>query len=101
MARLQLQRLGFAVRRHDAAGDGVAGFIDGQSDDAGVLLDGGVGIVSVLALHETARKPLKGSPPCVGFALGSACRDARCAQAAEMDDRMPEATARARSVGRR
>jgi MFS transporter, MHS family, proline/betaine transporter len=54
-----------------------------------------IGIVSVLALHETARKPLKGSPPCVGSRSEAHAVLRGVRQAAEMDDRMPEATAHA------
>jgi MHS family proline/betaine transporter-like MFS transporter len=55
-----------------------------------------IGIVSVLALHETARKPLKGSPPAVATRAEAhaALRGSRVA--AEMDDeRLPEGTVRA------
>jgi MHS family proline/betaine transporter-like MFS transporter len=54
-----------------------------------------IGIVSVLALHETARQPLKGSPPCVGSRSEAHAVLRGVRQAAEMDDRMPEATAHA------
>ncbi|SAK69875.1 general substrate transporter [Caballeronia arationis] len=55
-----------------------------------------IGIVSVLALHETAKKPLKGSPPAVGSRAEAhaVLRGAR--EAAAMDDqRFPEGTVRA------
>jgi MFS transporter, MHS family, proline/betaine transporter len=54
-----------------------------------------IGIISVLALHETAKKPLKGSPPAVAThsEAHAILRGERVA--AEMDDRMPEGTARA------
>jgi MHS family proline/betaine transporter-like MFS transporter len=54
-----------------------------------------IGIVSVLALHETARKPLKGSPPSVGSRSEAHAVMRGVRQAAEMDDRVPEATAHA------
>ena len=55
-----------------------------------------IGIVSVLALHETAKKPLKGSPPAVASRAEAhaVLRGAR--EAAAMDDeRFPEGTVRA------
>lgn len=55
-----------------------------------------IGIVSVLALHETAKKPLKGSPPAVGSRAEAyaVLRGAR--EAAAMDDeQFPEGAVRA------
>jgi MFS transporter, MHS family, proline/betaine transporter len=53
-----------------------------------------IGIVSVLALHETAKKPLKGSPPAVAT-KSEAHAIVRGHRVAEEMDNLPEGTARA------
>ncbi|VXB78072.1 proline/glycine betaine transporter [Burkholderia sp. 8Y] len=54
-----------------------------------------IGIVSVLALHETAKKPLKGSPPAVATHSEAHALLRGHREAAEMDDGFPEGTVRA------
>jgi MHS family proline/betaine transporter-like MFS transporter len=54
-----------------------------------------IGIVSVLALHETARKPLKGSPPSVGSHSEARAVLRGTREAAEVDERFEELPARA------
>ncbi|SAK84523.1 general substrate transporter [Caballeronia glebae] len=54
-----------------------------------------IGIVSVLALHETAKKPLKGSPPSVGSKSEAYAILRGHREAAEMDDAFPEGAVRA------
>jgi len=54
-----------------------------------------IGIVSVLALHETAKKPLKGSPPAVGSHSEAHAILRGHREAAEMDDSLFDNAARA------
>jgi MFS transporter, MHS family, proline/betaine transporter len=54
-----------------------------------------IGIVSVIALHESAKKPLKGSPPAVASHSEAHAILRGHREAGEMDDAFPEGTARA------
>jgi MFS transporter, MHS family, proline/betaine transporter len=54
-----------------------------------------IGIISVIALHESAKKPLKGSPPAVATHSEAQAVVRGHRAAAERDDHLPEGTARA------
>ncbi len=63
------------------------------------LMDASViGIISVIALHETAKKPLKGSPPAVATHSEAQAVLHGHRVASERDDHLPEGTTRAAGI---